>query len=82
MKILLPKKKKKKGARTKQMVLLILPGLIKISKNPHPASFCGLVNYQYCVGMISLLVFDILRASNIRLKDIFCYIYTGKTIYL
>lgn len=60
------------------MVLLILLGLIKISENPHPVSFFGPVNYQYSVGMVFLLVSGTLRTSNsiLRLKDIFCYVYT------
>lgn len=60
------------------MVLLILLGLIKISENPHPVSFFGLVNYQYSVGMVSLLVSRTLRTSNVilTLKDIFCNVYT------
>lgn len=65
------------------MVLLMLLGLIKISENAHPVSFFGLVNYQYSVGMVSLLVSGALRASNIiDLRIYFAMFICGKNRYL
>lgn len=66
------------------MVLLILLGLIKTSANPHPVPRLGPVNYQYSVGIASLLMPETFRTSNstLGLKAVFCNACTWESRHL